>query len=75
MTHLEPHVTALLLRARTNVRALAHRASLESGEGVISAAIVVLIMALIGAAMWTLFDQVFTDAGQTIEDRVGSIGD
>ena len=46
----------------------------ESGEGVISTAIAVLIMALIGLAMWQLFDRVFTSAGQDIETNVNQIG-
>ena len=46
----------------------------ELGEGVISTAIAVLIMALIGLAMWQLFDRVFTDAGQDIESNVNQIG-
>jgi hypothetical protein len=46
----------------------------EAGEGVISTAIVVLIMALIGLAMWQVFDRVFTNAGQDIESNVNQIG-
>ena len=46
----------------------------ELGEGVISTAIVVLIMALIGLAMWQLFDRVFTDAGTKVESNVNQIG-
>ena len=34
----------------------------------------VLIMALIGLAMWQLFDRVFTNAGKNIEDNVNQIG-
>lgn len=62
------------LRARAALRSLRHRAGLESGEGVISAAIVVLIMALIGAAMWVAFDGVFDRASTTIDEQVDSIG-
>ncbi len=32
-----------------------HRLAAQAGEGVISTAIAVLIMALIGAAMWAVF--------------------
>lgn len=46
----------------------------EVGEGVISTAIVVLIMALIGLGMWQLFDRVFDNAGQDIESNVNQIG-
>ncbi len=45
----------------------------QAGEGVISTAIAVLIMALIGAAMWTLFQTVFNDAGARIQDNVEQI--
>ena len=46
----------------------------EHGEGVISTAIAVLIMALIGLLMWTVFQRVFNDAGQRIESNVNDIG-
>ena len=46
----------------------------EHGEGVISTAIAVLIMALIGLLMWTVFQRVFTDAGDQIESNVNDIG-
>ena len=46
----------------------------EVGEGVISTAIAVLVMAMIGFAMWTVFDRVFNDAGGKIETKVGQIG-
>ena len=46
----------------------------ELGEGVISTAIAVLIMAIIGLAMWVTFDRVFDNAGQDIEDNVEQIG-
>lgn len=46
----------------------------EQGEGVISTAIAVLIMALIGLLMWTVFQRVFTNAGDQIESNVNDIG-
>jgi hypothetical protein len=46
----------------------------EQGEGVISTAIAVLIMALIGLLMWTVFQRVFTNAGEQIESNVNDIG-
>ncbi|MBA3280722.1 MAG: hypothetical protein H0U29_00670, partial [Acidimicrobiia bacterium] len=45
----------------------------QSGEGVISTAIAVLIMALIGAAMWAVFQTVFNDAGERIQTNVEQI--
>lgn len=46
----------------------------ERGEGVISTAIAVLIMALIGLLMWTVFQRVFNNAGDRIESNVNQIG-
>ncbi len=46
----------------------------DRGEGVISAAIVVLIMALIGAAMWVAFKAIFDDATQRATDEISRIG-
>lgn len=46
----------------------------DRGEGVISAAIVVLIMAFLGAAMWVAFNQIFKDASTKTSENVGSIG-
>ena len=42
----------------------------EAGEGVISTGIAVLIMALLGAAMWVAFSGVFNSASDSIEENV-----
>jgi hypothetical protein len=47
----------------------------ERGEGVISAAIAVLIMAFLGAAMWVGFNTIWDDAEENIGDQVEQIGD
>jgi len=47
----------------------------ESGEGVISTAIAVLIMALIGAGMWLVFSGVITQAEERIRGAVLEIGE
>ena len=57
--------------ARFGVR---RRLTDERGEGVISTAIAVLIMALIGLLMWTVFQRVFNNAGDQIESNVNDIG-
>jgi hypothetical protein len=59
--------------ATLRARAL-DRARDEAGEGVISTAIAVLIMALIGAAMWVAFRGVFDAASQRTIDNVNQIG-
>jgi hypothetical protein len=46
----------------------------QSGEGVISAAIAVLVMAVIGAAMWVAFNGTFNTAAGRVDDSVGRIG-
>ncbi len=46
----------------------------ELGEGVISTAIAVLIMAIIGGLMWIAFQGVFTSADERITSEVESIG-
>lgn len=46
----------------------------EAGEGVISTAIAVLIMAIIGGLMWIAFQGVFTSADERITSEVESIG-
>ncbi len=47
----------------------------ERGEGVISAAIAVLIMAFLGAAMWVGFNTIWDDAERDITEQVDRIGD
>jgi hypothetical protein len=74
MSHLDHATTVITTRALTTLRALFERARGEAGEGVISAAIVVLIMALIGAAMWVAFNGVFQDASGRVSDSVSQIG-
>jgi hypothetical protein len=56
----------------TTVSAPRHRG--DRGEGVISTAIAVLIMALLGAAMWVTFDSIWSDTAQNTEEQVEIIG-
>ncbi|MEX0835046.1 MAG: hypothetical protein WD010_03075 [Nitriliruptor sp.] len=66
--------TVAAVRLQGALRSLLQRARAEAGEGVISAAIVVLIMALIGAAMWVAFQAVFQDASTRASGAVQQIG-
>jgi len=50
-------------------------ADAEAGEGVISTAIAVLIMALIGAGMWLVFSGVISQAEERIRSAVLEIGE
>lgn len=46
----------------------------QRGEGVISAAIAVLIMAFLGAAMWLAFQSMFETTTTNTTDQVEQIG-
>ncbi len=46
----------------------------DRGEGVISAAIAVLIMAFLGAAMWVGFQQMWKSTEATTNDKIEQIG-
>ncbi|HQF95913.1 MAG TPA: hypothetical protein PLS46_17215 [Microthrixaceae bacterium] len=46
----------------------------ERGEGVISTAIAVLIIAFLGVAMWAGFNTIFSDAADTTSEQVQLIG-
>ena len=51
------------------------RARGDRGEGVISAAIAVLIMAGIGALMWVGFKTIWEDTEGNTKDKVAEIGE
>jgi hypothetical protein len=44
----------------------------ERGEGVISSAIAVLIMAFLGVAMWVAFSTTFNHASSNVDHQVNS---
>jgi hypothetical protein len=46
----------------------------ERGEGVISAAIAVLVMAFIGVGMWVAFSATFQGAAKHVNNQVNCIG-
>lgn len=46
----------------------------ERGEGVISTAIAVLVMAFLGAAMWVTFNAVWKDTSEKTTTQVEIIG-
>ncbi len=46
----------------------------ERGEGVISAAIAVLVMAFIGVGMWVAFNATFQHAAKNVDNQVNCIG-
>jgi len=52
----------------------ADRRADDRGEGVVSAAIVVLIMAALGALMWVGFRTMWTDIESDTNDRISEVG-
>ncbi len=74
MSHLHTDHLPAIDRGHAARGLLARLRTAQNGEGVISAAIVVLIMAILGAAMWVAFDGVFTDAVEQTEENVNQIG-
>ncbi len=46
----------------------------DRGEGVISMAIAVLIIATIGAGLWFTFNTATTNLGTDIETQIGQVG-
>ncbi len=57
------------------IRALAGRMVRdERGEGVLSTAIAVLIMAALGALMWVGFQELWNDASSKTSDQIQQIG-
>lgn len=63
MEHPDDHPTRPAVRPRG-----------ERGEGVISTAIAVLIVAFLGIALWTGFDAMMNDATDRTRDQVEQIG-
>jgi hypothetical protein len=60
------------MRIRRSMHA-SDRWAAEAGEGVISAAIAVLVMAVIGAAMYAAFSLTMDNAQGTIDQKVAEI--
>lgn len=64
----------LRLRGQLTAGTLARRARDDRGEGVISAAIAVLVMAFLGVAMWLGLQQIWNTAEDNTSDQVEQIG-
>lgn len=59
---------------RNRFAQLGRRFAGEGGEGVISTAIAVLVMAFLGVAMWVAFNGIFDNAATQINDQIQNIG-
>lgn len=72
---MELAISRLMLSAQSSITTLVDRArNQDDGEGVISAAIAVLIMAFLGAAMWIAFKLLFDNAAEKTAETVNQIG-
>ena len=67
------HQAVALTDARVR-RQIAVRLRDDRGEGVISMAIAVLIIAIIGAAMFLIFEGLAEDVGNKATEQIDSIG-
>ena len=65
---------AVLVARAAAARRLDDFAGDERGEGVISAAIAVLIMAALGVVMWVGFQEIWGDAKTNTQNEVTKIG-
>lgn len=70
----DPLLSAYVATTSLAARALRRLRSGERGEGVISAAIAVLVMAFLGAAMWLAFKGMFQGTTDKTTDQVDQIG-
>ena len=71
---MSPLLLHLYIASRLQVADLRDRLSEELGEGIISTAVAVLIMALLGAAMWVAFRAIFDGASDKAGTAVDTIG-
>jgi hypothetical protein len=72
---MDETTTRMWISARSSLREAWDRLVVaEHGEGVISAAIAVLVMAFLGAAMWFAFQAIFSGASNDIAENVEQIG-
>ncbi len=72
---MSDHVLALFVWQQVVRAGLLQRVTRdEAGEGVISAAIAVLVMAFLGVLMWQLFKGTLSDANDNVNDQINQIG-
>ncbi len=56
------------------LRRLDYHLSPESGEGIISTAIIVVVMAFLAVGLWIAFKGILSSATSTVTSQVSSIG-
>jgi hypothetical protein len=65
------HLGILEFRVRQAIRS---RLVNDRGEGVISMAIAILVIAALGVAMYAIFQRIGTTAGTKAEEQINNIG-
>ncbi len=70
----EALLRAYVFQQSGRVAVIARTARSEAGEGVISAAIAVLIMAALGALMWVGFQELWNDTSTQTSEQISQIG-
>lgn len=65
------HTTRTAVASLASARLAAGRS--DRGEGVISAAIAVLVMAFLGVLMWQLFGDTLRGANKNVNDKLGDL--
>jgi hypothetical protein len=69
----EALLRAYVLQQSGRVAVAARVARSEAGEGVISAAIAVLVMAFLGVLLWQLFGDTLRKANGDVNERLGEL--
>lgn len=72
--HHIQQLTRAHVALRSRVAETLERLREEHGEGVISTAIAVLVMAFLGVAMWFAFEAVFETAAERAGEQIRDIG-
>ncbi|HEX2038155.1 MAG TPA: hypothetical protein VHF47_00320 [Acidimicrobiales bacterium] len=62
-----------VVQQSARVATAARLARTEGGEGVISAAIAVLVMAFLGVVLWQLFGDTLRRANSDVNERLGEL--
>ena len=69
-----PRLASSYVAVRSWIATTLDRLRDEHGEGVISTAIAVLVMAFLGVAMWFAFEAIFDSAVERTDEQVRNIG-
>ena len=77
MQQLSAIITAFVMNQWTSARRrleVSRQRAADRGEGVISAAIAVLVFAFLGTAMWLAFKGVFDGSSSKVSAQINQVG-